>query len=494
MDLVAGVAFLNALAAIERAGERLGIRRCALEAAALAVVSPRAEVANIEREFNAETASAFGELRLKGQYSRVVLEAMAAYDGAHGNDGTRDAAIAVVAAEVEVAPTEDQAMVANSLRLMISSEERSDRSAFLEELSEQLDARETVKERAEQTNSQVLSISIDICGSTHAKTRMRARARGDDELTSWYREFHRQFLVYEWQFYESVFCDGGLGAGLDWKRAFVVKGIGDEVWLLYEIVEGDVWDLAEIAIRLLDGALDMLNQHIFWTSAQDGDDGCDTEDSECERLPFKVYIDLIEDAFEISIPRLEFLSGRMARLIDGKEAWRDKDFVEVGNRLNAGTLMADGRRLLSTTRTDYIGWEIDRFFRATKYAVPCATTVGRNLFERILKKSETIWKDPGGSELRRAVVEVPRDEGGVSRSCDRGFLYVARKVDPCELKGVDEAYRVYRVVREHELFGLHQNGLDKVMMKPTLDVFSCSMVEALRKIKPVVSGDDAPAC
>ena len=151
---------LNALAAIERAGERLGIRRCALEAAALAVVSPRAEVANIEREFNAETASAFGELRLKGQYSRVVLEAMAAHDGAHGNDGTRDAAIAVVAAEVEVAPTEDQAMVANSLRLMISSEERPDRSAFLEELSEQLDARETV-ERTSGANEQPGVIHID---------------------------------------------------------------------------------------------------------------------------------------------------------------------------------------------------------------------------------------------------------------------------------------------------------------------------------------------
>ena len=71
---------------------------------------------------------------------------------------------------------------------------------------------------------------------------------------------------------------------------------------------------------------------------------------------------------------------------------------------------------------------------------------------------------------------------------------MARKIDPCELKGVGEAYRVYRVVREHELLGLHQNGLDKVMMKPTLDVFSCSMVEALRKIKAVVSGHDAPAC
>ena len=276
-------------------------------------------------------------------------------------------------------------MVAESAGRMASLEDDAERRASLAELSEQLSAQDA-DEEPKPRSCGVLSISIDIAGSTQAKTRMRAKARDSDELTEWYRRFHRQFVEYEWWFYEALFRDEGNRTGLDWRRTFVVKGIGDEVWVLYEVLENDEWNLPALAVRLIDSALEVSGRRIFWTSAQDKEDEyCEQEQPESTYLPFKVYVDLVEDAFEIATPRLEYLSDRIRGFFGSEESWRDGESVHLANRLNAGTLMVDGRRLLATTRTDYIGWEVDRFFRLTKFAIPGVVTVGANLFQRILQ-------------------------------------------------------------------------------------------------------------
>jgi len=40
---------------------------------------------------------------------------------------------------------------------------------------------------------------------------------------------------------------------LDWQRLFVVKGIGDEIWLLYEVRPDDIAHIGAASLRNTDG-------------------------------------------------------------------------------------------------------------------------------------------------------------------------------------------------------------------------------------------------
>ena len=165
--------------------------------------------------------------------------------------------------------------------------------------------------------------------------------------------------------------------------------------------------------------------------------------------------------------------------------------VNMGNRLNLGVLMKDGRKMISLVRTDYIGWEIDRFFRASKSAMPCIATIGQRLFDKI---EGTSWEDAEpvpNTVLRRLVVECPLFPGRGSIRYDHSFLALKQEMREEELKGVGAPYSVYHIVRDIQLFGLHHNQVAKRTMGRTRQYFTPDMVDAVRKQKRgVVAADD----
>jgi hypothetical protein len=83
----------------------------------------------------------------------------------------------------------------------------------------------------------LISMSIDVAGSTEAKSRILAIAAEEGRRHQLYESFYRQFLAAEDRFYEAILRPNPAlhGIMLDWRRLFVVKGIGDEIWLLYEV-------------------------------------------------------------------------------------------------------------------------------------------------------------------------------------------------------------------------------------------------------------------
>ncbi len=118
-----------------------------------------------------------------------------------------------------------------------------------------------------------------------------------------------------------------------------------------------------------------------------------------------------------------------------------EDFAATANRLGAGTGTFVAGTWRNAVRTDYIGHEIDRLFRAAKAARPMVVSVGRNLWETV---------DPGAEGLaeksnidRHLTVRCdPRDP-----SASRGLIY---RVHPEtilaeKMKGMDADYRVYHV-------------------------------------------------
>ena len=230
------------------------------------------------------------------------------------------------------------------------------------------------------------------------------------------------------------------------------QGIGDEIWLLYEVAEDDLWKLPSLVARLLHAALTVANCPIHWTSAPDDFECCAAGTSESRRLPLKFYVDILDDAFEVSGPRRDFVTERLAQILGPEESWNSEDFIEFGNRLHAGNLMGDGRRLVTTIRTDYIGWEVDRFFRATNYALPSVVTIGRALFDDTFGVPEFPDEDVGGTGLMKTILRCPFQQQGSARF-QHCFRYVKKNIASKELKGVGEAYTVYRVLRQNDPVG-----------------------------------------
>ena len=417
------------------------------------------------------------------------MEAMSLYGRSADDRICRDAAIAAIAAEVEVGSGEDRQVLADALDFVAGEEHDATRRAFVEELRGRLPGDGATEEEEDRTRRSNAG-HFDLDGRlqvTDLKARMRRRARDSKHLNRWYADFHRQFLDAEWRFYESLFREVDGEINWNWKRAFVVKGLGDEIWLLYEVWEEDDDKVPALVTRLLHAAQAATGDLIRWVSATEEDAGeewdkwdqDDGEPWEMKNLPLKFYVDIIDDAFEITGPRQDFITGRLPRILGEEDAWAGKDFVELGNRLHAGGLLGDGRRLVTTIRTDYIGWEVDRFFRMTKYALPCVVAVGRNLFEEAVQGSPKDADRVGDTELRKAVFACSiRDSRGTR--FDHRFRFVKKDVDARCLKGVGEGYAVYQVIREHELLGLRHTSADDEVMEDTYKVFTEEMEDAAR--------------
>jgi hypothetical protein len=253
----------------------------------------------------------------------------------------------------------------------------------------------------------MISLSIDVVGSTAAKAMLRDLAADEARRDQRYTEYYRNFLWEEGRFYDALFAAGawGFGPPLDWRKLFVVKGIGDELWLTYDV--SDVSEDHETAdaeigratVRLVGAALGLVARMVdvggleHDTGPTFNPDVEETMRYARKALPFKVTMDLIEDAIEISDMRMEFLTPRVgAYLAAGQREpgspVRPGPFgaedVEILNRLNAGSFaLVGGHRLRQVYRSDLIGTDVDRFFRITKEALPGCVMIGDALFSRL---------------------------------------------------------------------------------------------------------------
>ena len=322
-----------ALAAVEKAAESLDLPRSAIDAATLVVLMPRVDPDSVRGTFDTETFSVYQDIRPKGQYSTVALEAAAMHARAQGGDTLRrDAAIAVLAGEVATCAPTDRETLASTISSAADAEQEGSRAQMLVGLASRLrDRADTDEESNEPRGGYLISISIDVCDSTCAKSRMRARANSDDELAGWYQDFYRQFLYSELEFYESLLGASAGEVRWDWNRMFVVKGIGDEVWILYEVVPEDEWKISSLVALLLGSALHLASRTISWSWWSGEDENSDEGEWERRQFPFKVYADVVEGAFEVSQMRRDFLTERINAILDPEADWPAKKFIELGN-------------------------------------------------------------------------------------------------------------------------------------------------------------------
>ena len=230
----------------------------------------------------------------------------------------------------------------------------------------------------------LFSISIDLAGSTQAKTEALAVSPNNqqriDEINL---EIMRHFQRTEQEFYRRACSRYTEGGGLEPRLFFSVKGIGDEIWIL---AEADRLTAIEAGRSLIDAELQISTQIIKHIAVENADGPNWHPDFDYGRtqplaLGIKVFIDVVQNATEIGSFRDDALHRFVPEILKerlGRDP-NEREVSEVLNRLLLGGFEPAGWLGFYRRRSDFIGHEIDRFFRASKAALPGMVAIGQSM-------------------------------------------------------------------------------------------------------------------
>ena len=300
----------------------------------------------------------------------------------------------------------------------------------------------------------LLSISIDLSGSTYVKQVLVENSVDDSERRKkLYAEFLKLFYGIEREFYISLLNR----TDLDFSKLFLVKSIGDEYWYVYEVDEDDETALARTAWVFFEVLIALFASERYFSL--DGGDrpleaGSDSSAVTVIRefdLPIKCHVDLIKEPIEVNLERYEYLKD-IASIVRGDESavYRvDQEFIELCNRLNLGSADILGDRSRVSTRTDYIGLEVDRFFRVAQFCKPLILCVGQALMDKLNYEIEPAAPGLEHINVKVLALKVPNgpDDGWSTKR-----KYVISEVIPAAMmRGIGESYTIYHLFGRNAL-------------------------------------------
>jgi hypothetical protein len=293
-----------------------------------------------------------------------------------------------------------------------------------------------------------ISISIDICGSTDAKANLRRHSKYiGTKASSLYDTFQKQVLRVEETFWTML-----RSSSLDIQRLFLIKSIGDEVWYTYDLEKLEEYE-SEAAISRLIGALISLQSKRFDLVAGPPEDPSNWMNEDPDKylqieLPLKITIEVIKDALDVATVREKYLAPHVASLLSPLEKPSqsiqagDEGYINLCNRLGIANQVKTEKKVLSSIRSDYIGWEIDRFFRLTKAAIKGAVLIGPEILSDFEKNELIVTIDsecqttPGWS-TSNVGIRVRCGHNGFT-SLGGNYILAKRYLSADEQKGVGE--------------------------------------------------------
>lgn len=102
-----------------------------------------------------------------------------------------------------------------------------------------------------------ISISIDICGSTDAKAKLRGHSACiGTKATDLYDSFQKQVLRVEETFWNML-----RSSSLDIQRLFLIKSIGDEVWYAYDLENLEAYGRRAAVARMIEALVSLQTKH-----------------------------------------------------------------------------------------------------------------------------------------------------------------------------------------------------------------------------------------
>lgn len=467
---------ISAMAAIEGFLADLGeFDETAFIVASISTSLPGADRSRMRETFGELSTDLFERLRSRTDTPLSVVANAARI--AMGSSRGTELSAALAAIVGELALSGDKVKITefiNQVDLVVKLTSSAHQDAFRAVLNS-LESRD-VETTQPAPSPWIISLSIDMAGSTEAKSRMLALVSDVDYRHQLYAQLCRLFIDKETRFYRSLFrhkrTDGN--RLIDWGKLFVVKGIGDEIWLLYEI-SPDEQDAKSVFAAFIESALWAVQETVDW-SATEREMGPDLDHeeelnqrSDSMQLPLKFHMDLIQDAAEISELRAAEI-GKFSRDEAGQVA-NSEDYIALANRLAGGFVESSGRMTRTAWRTDYIGHDVDRFFRTSKAALPGIVSVGEALFD-LSGISGELAAYPG--LFRARISGCPDVKFG-------GIYYLREDIPSIDLKGIGYSYSVYQFTTRYGLNWLHRNSEAKsTLLDRTRNRFTSDLRLALQ--------------
>lgn len=298
-----------------------------------------------------------------------------------------------------------------------------------------------------------LTISIDLCGSTKIKQALVECSTGDAvRRRELYDEYLKILYATERDFYTELLARNGA----DFEKLFLVKAIGDEFWYMYELPE-DPGEVASEVHAILAALLELCGheRHLNFETVETSDRPFGPGSSgglpaKWFDIPIKVCVDLLLEPIEMTKARYDFVKD-VAFLAEGDTSAVykvDQEFLAYCNRLNlaAPSPFENGRSL--TTRQDFIGLEVDRFFRLTAFGLPRMIGIGDTLFSRM--QVSLTPAERGHEHLDIKIAEFRGIPDG-DEAALRGYL-ISQPIPSAKMKGISGDYTL------HHLFGAESLG------------------------------------
>jgi hypothetical protein len=287
----------------------------------------------------------------------------------------------------------------------------------------------------------LLSVSIDLCGSTLAKQSLVTLSTNDE------RHRKRLYATYlsllygmEREFYLRLMDN----QFFDFSKLFLVKTIGDELWYMYQVDETDENELARSSWAIFEALMGLFScERRLDLASPDGKGDALLEVK--FNLPIKAFIDLVAEPIEMNLERYEYLKDIVSTLKgDNSVIYHiDQHYTDICNRLNLGSTDLFGKRVRVLARTDYIGLEIDRFFRATKFCNPLLLAVGASLMNKLPYRIERAAENLDHIGVKKLVLNVPGEDGKDDR--EKRKYVISQSIPAAGMKGVSEDYTIFHV-------------------------------------------------
>jgi hypothetical protein len=310
----------------------------------------------------------------------------------------------------------------------------------------------------------LISISLDLAGSTMAKATIRQFSAGDLENTSEQYALLAQGLYdVELRFYEHL-----LKRGVALDQIFCIKTIGDEVWATVTIPDDPAApETKRLILASIESALDVATHTVTVATPDksvnwDGTDSAPTDalgmNWHYQYLPMKYYLDVIDHAADVSPKRRESFDGMYGFLETTLAAKYqmppgDETRGEILHQISAGMYRAGGQ---VRVRSDFLGYEVDRFFRTTKAATPQAVTLGQNLAAR-LHLDPTQGRLPDSTTGHTTITPAALGAPKLGRVDDE-WKVVRSDLPKESLPGCDEDYTTYHLFRSKAIAKIVKPG------------------------------------
>jgi hypothetical protein len=364
----------------------------------------------------------------------------------------------------------------------IATEDGSKNQSVARELFAKIGQVQILPAPALESSDYVFSISIDLVGSTDAKTRAMHLAKGvAKKIDDLNKRIYWEFCRIEKRFYETAV---GRSGPVDPARFFTVKGIGDEIWILCATADADI---RKIGRSLIDAAMEVAAQSVNFLATENDeantfDPPFDYGKVEPIKSPIKVFMDLLSQGSCLG----ELRDRDIARAVPGllksfhlREPL-EREIVYVARRLCLSSYEPIGRgKVINQFRTDYIGHEVDRFFRTTKAAIPGTLTIGESMASKM-----GLSVKPRAGEIYTVLTET-NEALAVSFPLDPVYASV-RTLSADQLKGIGYEYRTYTLFSPRSLNAIYrqmnsdrENGFPVMPYDDTANLIPPKIVEEI---------------